>query len=229
MSSQAGGLDDRLWGGRGQDNLTGGAGNDVLVGNLGNDTLRGGLSNDTLYGDGANEYGGRDTIYGEDGNDRVYAGIGDMADGGTGTDTLSLDARNQTKDISFSFASGSATVDTTTSFKAFEVLNYLGSEGKDTVTGGSLGDRLEGNGGNDALRGGDGNDVLRDSFGSASDISVVLDLQNQASNRGMAQFKNFEIINGSANDDDIRGEPRPTSSTMAAPTTFSTDATAPTG
>ncbi|MEY9718770.1 Ca2+-binding RTX toxin-like protein [Sinorhizobium fredii] len=240
-----GALNDALHGGNGHDSLTGGAGDDVLAGNLGNDTLTGGLGNDTLSGDGVGFYGGRDKISGEDGNDRVYAGIGDTADGGTGTDTLDLDASNQTKDISFSFATGSATVDATTSFKAFEVLNYLGSAGKDTVTGGKLNDRLDGNGGNDTLRGGDGNDLLRDgagsdnlfgdagndtltrtvfsgtdvfdggagtdtlSFSDASDISVVLDLQSQASNRGMAQgltVKNFEVINGSGNDDVIRGD-----------------------
>lgn len=135
-------------------------------------------------------------------------------------------------------------VDATTSFNAFEALEYTGSKGKDTVAGGALNDRLDGMSGNDILRGGNGNDVLRDGAGddqlfgdagndtltrtahSGKDVfdgglgadtlsfldgatSVVLDLQSQARNKGLAlglTVRNIETIVGSTADDEIHGD-----------------------
>ena len=161
-----GSLNDDLSGGNGNDVLTGGGGNDILNGGLGNDTLRGGLGNDTIYGDGKTLTGGRDTIYAEDGADLVYIGIGDRANGGTGTDRVVLNVSEQTKDIAFTFSTGTVNVDAATSFATFEALDYIGSKGKDTVTGGILADSLDGRAGNDILRGGAGNDTLEDGAGS---------------------------------------------------------------
>jgi Ca2+-binding RTX toxin-like protein len=161
-----GSLNDDLRGGGGNDVLTGGAGNDTIDGGLGNDTLKGGTGNDTIYGDGQTLTGGRDSIYAEDGNDLVYMGISDRANGGTGTDRVVLNVSEQTKDIAFTFSTGTVNVDAATSFIAFEALDYIGSKGKDTVTGGSLDDKLDGRTGNDILKGGSGNDALEDGAGS---------------------------------------------------------------
>ncbi|MDK1482985.1 M10 family metallopeptidase C-terminal domain-containing protein, partial [Sinorhizobium sp. 6-117] len=161
-----------------------------------------------------------------------------------GTDVIRLNVSEQTKDIAFNFSTGTVNVDTVTSFNAFEALDYVGSKGKDTVTGGTLNDILDGMAGNDVLRGGNGNDTLRDGAGddqlfgdagndvltrtvhsgkdlfdggvgidtlsfAAGATSVVLDLQTQAKNKGLAlglTVKNFETIIGSAADDEIRGD-----------------------
>lgn len=99
MTGGAGG--DRLFGGAGNDSLTGGEGNDRLDGGLGNDTLRGGNGNDALFGGAGNDLldpgAGRDILRAGAGDDVVratvveaMAGLGEIWDGGTGEDVLSL-------------------------------------------------------------------------------------------------------------------------------------------
>jgi Ca2+-binding RTX toxin-like protein len=82
---------DIIYGGPGKDTLIGGAGNDTLRGNAGNDRLEGGVGNDTLLGGP-----GRDTMLGGPGADRIYAvdGSVDVVDGGRGTDTAYVNARD---------------------------------------------------------------------------------------------------------------------------------------
>ena len=76
------GYDDVTYGtSTGDDTFFGGAGNDVILGGDGNDVLEG--------GDGA------DTLHGQNDRDTIYAGIGDVVDGGEGGedyDTLDLTA-----------------------------------------------------------------------------------------------------------------------------------------
>ena len=81
--------DDKLIGGGGKDLLKGGNGDDVLKGGGGKDTLKGGAGDDKLVGGK-----GDDKVLGGDGDDEVVFGFGDgvaeTADGGLGTDTLSI-------------------------------------------------------------------------------------------------------------------------------------------
>ncbi len=84
----AGPGNDLLGGGNGRDILQGGAGNDVLSGGADADRLEGGSGRDQLLGGS-----GRDTILGGANNDSVSAKDrrADVVDGGTGTDTATLD------------------------------------------------------------------------------------------------------------------------------------------
>ena len=91
--------------------LLGGAGGDVLVGGDGSDFLSGGKGDDELYTDGRYDSAkpnrsdyvsggdGNDSIYGfngpnhligGDGNDNIFSGSGDVVEGGSGDDTITL-------------------------------------------------------------------------------------------------------------------------------------------
>lgn len=86
----AGPGNDVLEGGNGLDILQGGAGNDVLKGGADADRLEGGNGRDQLLGGS-----GRDTILGGANNDSIAAKDrrADVANGGAGTDTATLDRR----------------------------------------------------------------------------------------------------------------------------------------
>ncbi|MDZ7574164.1 MAG: calcium-binding protein [Pseudotabrizicola sp.] len=82
---------DTLDGGMGRDWLAGGAGNDLLIGGGSQDTLDGGSGNDTLWGG----FEGRsdaavDVLNGGAGDDFIGIGPGDIAMGGSGSDTFQL-------------------------------------------------------------------------------------------------------------------------------------------
>ncbi|MBI1324889.1 hypothetical protein GC170_17120, partial [bacterium] len=98
---------DYLYGGAGNDQLNGGGGGDSLYGEGGDDQLNGGSGNDYLYGGADNdilrggddddhlEGGlGTDQNFGESGNDAIFWAVGEgidtRADGGPGTDSLTL-------------------------------------------------------------------------------------------------------------------------------------------
>ncbi|TFI56870.1 calcium-binding protein, partial [Sphingomonas parva] len=97
------GLDgnDLLSGEAGDDVLLGGAGNDLLVGGAGTDTLIGGVGDDVLWADaigvtpglarGAAASAG-DLLDGGDGADVLHAAAGATITGGSGRDTIVLDA-----------------------------------------------------------------------------------------------------------------------------------------
>jgi Ca2+-binding RTX toxin-like protein len=102
-----GGGIDTISGGSGNDGIDGGAGNDILYGGDGDDVVNGGLNNDRMYGEaGADEMNGSDgndfldggadsdRVIGGNGDDTLYfrAGQGfDTLEGGSGSDTLTLD------------------------------------------------------------------------------------------------------------------------------------------
>ncbi|MET4687093.1 M10 family metallopeptidase C-terminal domain-containing protein [Sinorhizobium fredii] len=101
-----------------------------------------------------------------------------------------------------------------------------GNAGDDVLKGGSGDDTLEDGTGDDQLFGDAGNDLLtrddtagKDVFDGGAGVdtlsfedgstSVVLDLQDQASNKGLAlglTIRNVETIEGSGYDDEIRGD-----------------------
>jgi hypothetical protein len=99
------GGDDRLFGGADQDRMSGGAGNDTLDGGTGNDRLSGGTGNDRLLGRDGNDTvaggAGADTFEGGAGNDLLVIGSALVAsvNGGTGVDTVNLDALGASIDL----------------------------------------------------------------------------------------------------------------------------------
>ena len=92
--------DDRVYGGSGNDVVSGGDGDDLSYGGggdddivavAGNDTMYGGTGNDDIFG-GFTSSGGTQLMFGGDGDDllRFYIGQSGVADGGAGTDTVSV-------------------------------------------------------------------------------------------------------------------------------------------
>ncbi|MGO4838797.1 calcium-binding protein, partial [Rhizobiaceae sp. 2RAB30] len=77
-----------------------------------------------------------------------------------------VDLSNQAAGVTFAFTNGLVRVNSATSFTGAEILEFYGTSGNDSVTGGTLDDILFGNNGNDTLRGAGGNDTLRDGAGN---------------------------------------------------------------
>jgi Ca2+-binding RTX toxin-like protein len=148
--------DDQIFGEDGNDTIFGGPGNDDLFGGNGNDQLSDGSAGHV------NRY------YGGDGDDQIFGGFGDfgdIADGGAGTDRITLD-------YSF-FNLGGIFVNVGPSFfvlaAAAQGINVQNVEAitialtvtGDTVMGAGGDDSIIGNGGNDSLSGGGGNDRIQ--------------------------------------------------------------------
>jgi Ca2+-binding RTX toxin-like protein len=146
-------------GSAGNDSLTGGDGNDVLNGSDGNDSLYGGKGNDVLTGGAGNDY-----LDGASGTDTaVFSGkladylisyrngiyiVVDTVAGRNGLDSLHDIESLQFADTKV--APGTVVNDTT----------IYGTDGADSLLGGTSADTIKGFGGNDSLNGGAGNDVL---------------------------------------------------------------------
>ncbi|MDO9338402.1 MAG: hypothetical protein Q7T61_18570 [Caulobacter sp.] len=172
------GADDVVFAGDGADTLTGAGGADVFAGGLGADILDGGEGADRLYHDGglndrnvltqAADDGAIDQLSGGDGNDLIYIGAGDIADGGIGSDQLYASfygsANGVTVDISGDAQAvlAAALGATLTSFEAFSL---SGSRFGDTLTGDNASNNIMGDAGDDVLSGLDGTDVLRGEAG----------------------------------------------------------------
>jgi Ca2+-binding RTX toxin-like protein len=186
--------------GLGNDIVNGGAGNDTLEGGWGGDRLDGGDGDDRLYADAS--YGGMDSgteidiLAGGAGNDLLSIGYGDSADGGSGTDRLSLSLRTGTSgvnlDLSTVFAGATILVGggTITGFEAYDTIygtdfadtiatgdapnggtlfqsGIFGYAGNDSITTGSRQDTIGGGAGDDVIR--SGGDVDRISADEGSD------------------------------------------------------------
>lgn len=106
-------LDNTMTGDASNNSLAGVSGNDTLIGGDGDDTLLGGNGNDRLIGGK-----GSDILIGGAGNDILSLGaIDTLLDGGTGTDTLSIDGSGT---IFFNqFA--------TNKFASFEIIDITGT------------------------------------------------------------------------------------------------------
>ncbi len=83
--AKGGGQSDTLFGQKGDDVLRGQGGDDMISGGSGDDRLYGNKGNDTLYGDK-----GADRVFGNGGDDVIILGTGDIATGGTGSDTFTF-------------------------------------------------------------------------------------------------------------------------------------------
>ncbi|TNE63214.1 MAG: calcium-binding protein, partial [Alphaproteobacteria bacterium] len=196
---------DSLYGNWGDDSLAGGDGNDVLSGHNGDDTTDGGAGDDELWlrigadlaigGSGSDtffvrESWGHDTITDFDPNEDVIdlsvhdVQYRDLVFTQSGADTV----------ITFGAGAGSTTGGASGSLTLLDtdagslssshfvmtvdgVVSRTGTDGADTIIGGSFNDTLDGAGGNDSLVGGggydslvggDGNDILTQDRGSAS-------------------------------------------------------------
>lgn len=92
---------DLITGDDGADWISAGAGNDTVYAGQGNDSVLAGAGNDLITGDSGNDLidagAGNDTVWAGDGDDTVVynraanGGAADLADGGSGIDTLRLE------------------------------------------------------------------------------------------------------------------------------------------
>jgi len=162
------------------DNIFGNGGDDVLFGDAGNDVIDGGADNDRVSGDGGNDFlsagfSGKDTLRGGAGDDTLNGGFGDfgdLADGGAGTDLVTL---NYSAGFSggttpifvelgpsfFVLAGGAQGI----SVQNVERINITTSTGDDVVKGGDFADTIQAGEGFDRLTGRGGDDLLNAGVG----------------------------------------------------------------
>ena len=210
IDAQAG--NDTVEGSGGSDLIRGGTGNDSLSGGFGNDTLNGNGDGDTLIGgDGddildTTDASGNDSLLGGNGNDTLFAFGTDTLDGGadndvlqvsndqayslqggSGTDTLSIQSSYWLAGTSFSHAGNGIEIIQGNNFGIYaggsigaisaDEINYTGitltgvtftdgQGGNDTITGSAGGDSIRGGADNDSLIGGFGNDSLSGNAGN---------------------------------------------------------------
>lgn len=180
---------DRYRGTETADTMTGLTGDDILFGMGGGDTLDGGIGNDILYANTENKWSDNaiDVIIGGAGDDQIFGGYGDVLNGGTGFDRLSLDLSSAGQGVAIDFRPMTAVkaLDTlvikidNTELSGFEaVVAVKGSAFDDKITIGSqkeFGTAIDAGDGNDVvvgsnradtLLGGNGNDVLRGASGA---------------------------------------------------------------
>jgi len=189
--------DDRITAATSGNIIAGGAGADTINGNSGNDSL---ASGDYLPGTYANALFAddmgldHDVLAGFDGNDKLWIGYGDSADGGAGSDTLFLSLGGLTNGVfGFSTAgivSGQPFTIAGGTIQNIETLEYLrGTEFDDdltlvtqssllTVNAGAGNDTIYSQNSSVALDGGSGNDIFYtgaagDSFDGGSGIDLI--------------------------------------------------------
>ncbi|RZJ44426.1 MAG: calcium-binding protein, partial [Brevundimonas sp.] len=191
---------DTLYGGAGRDVIVGGDGGDLIEGGDGNDilyhdgdgltgtdgvmTLQDGFGNSYtvpvrgfLAGDRRAEDGAADTVNGGEGNDFIYLGVGDSADGGAGGDTVEVNFRGRSSALTLDMTTGPAAAITAASGGTFlnvERFDVVGTVFNDVITGGADGSILYGEAGEDRVDGGAGNDsVAGGAFTNSSRINDV--------------------------------------------------------
>ncbi|MEX0429809.1 beta strand repeat-containing protein [Spiribacter insolitus] len=171
------GGDDTITGSSGGDEIIGGAGDDELDGRNGDDDLRGNAGDDVIVGGR-----GDDTLDGGFGDDTLTGGAGaDVIDGGAGADTAS-----------YATSPGGVTVDLTDNAnnagadalgdQLNSIVNLIGSDHDDTLTGNIFNNRIDGGDGDDSLDGNAGDDTLNggagvDRFNVDSGTDTISDLE----------------------------------------------------
>ncbi|MBB4082851.1 beta strand repeat-containing protein [Brevundimonas lenta] len=190
---------DTLRGGVGRDVLVGGDGADLIEGDAGNDILYhdgdGLTSGETVlqlgpeYGnmaipvrfylaaDRRAEDGSVDTLNGGAGDDFIYLGAGDSADGGDGADSVEVNFRGRNSALTLDMTAGAAAAITAVaggSFANVERFDVVGTLFNDIITGGAESTILYGEAGEDRIDGGAGNDSIAGSaFTNSSRIGNV--------------------------------------------------------
>lgn len=201
-------------GGAGNDLLDGRGGDDILAGNSGNDTLIGGAGDDVLRGGG-----GTDVIDGGEGTDTndfsdINASASDPAIAGV-TVTVAADGSGTASYIAGG-VDGNPVINET--FTGIE--NIVGTVNDDSITAtGAAPNTIDGGAGNDFIAGGGGVDVLDGGEGVDTNsfvnigAEVIADLgsgsASYAPNENVTVFENFrgfENLDGSANDDQLFGD-----------------------
>ena len=173
---------DRVDGGAGMDVVNGGNDNDAVLGGAGGDALFGGLGDDLVYHNvdtlGVND-GAIDALVGDDGNDQIFVGQGDSANGGAGFDRIFVGLESLTAGVTLSL-SGTAQANQMTlanliggSLSNFEAFSVYGTRFNDTLTGDVQSNTFYGGLGSDVLNGGDGNDTLWHSDNGVEGLSFV--------------------------------------------------------
>ena len=188
-----GGLGDTLSGGAGDDNLGGEAGNDVLNGDAGMDRLTGGTGADTMNG-------------GADNDTLVVDNVGDVANGGTGIDTVEITANLSNYAITGDVENITLRAASTAIGNALDNLfggsggddGFTAGDGNDTAYGRAGADTLSGENGNDRLFGEAANDVLNGGSGSDS-------IYGGADNDGINGGADADTLYGEAGSDRVTG------------------------
>ncbi|HEY8359633.1 MAG TPA: hypothetical protein VIL30_19450, partial [Ramlibacter sp.] len=142
-----GGGSDLLSGGEGEDTLLGGKGKDVLSGGEGDDTLLGGDDDDVFFRDYVSE-SGSDLIDGGNGYDTVFYKFHEIATGVTFVNTVDSGDQYDPSDGS------------TDLFLNMEEVVVYGSNGNDSISGGTLRALVVSGYGDDTLVSGAGDETL---------------------------------------------------------------------
>ncbi|MGQ3295256.1 MAG: calcium-binding protein, partial [Shinella sp.] len=220
----------------GDDKLTGWYGADTILGGDGDDTIwgSGGIKDthaDKLYGEGGDDLitmNVSDYASGGSGADRVVVDLSEETFGVSFVFSNSLVKVNANTSFTgmeaIDFLGGSGN-DAVTGGAEIDYLD--GAAGNDTLRGGAAGDFLVDGRGNDKLYGDVGNDIFTRyldevgtdyfnggsgtdtlNFNIVSDQSVIVDLENNAKNGGVASgltLVSIENVTGSYKDDTIFG------------------------
>ena len=155
----------------GAENITGTDSDDNIFAMAGDDIINGGGGADNIYGGE-----GADILNGGDGNDEFFVSgtesLGDVIDGGTGTDVIRLEA-----DSEFNSANSFANI-TTFDTNGFNILlvsgttidfsgmnridggDIIATAGNEVITGFDNADEIFGLAGDDIINGGGGNDLI---------------------------------------------------------------------
>lgn len=163
-ASQSGSVE--VYGMGGGDTIIGSSYADFLSAGSGNDSIDGGGGNDVILADSE-----MDTVNGGEGDDAIHADASDLVTGGNGRDALyitggtglSINLTTASFEFVADFASGSDTLNGSSSSANLEI---YAAGGNDSISGGGGVDALWGEAGNDTITGGTGNDKLVGGAGS---------------------------------------------------------------
>jgi Ca2+-binding RTX toxin-like protein len=229
---------DLMYGGLGNDTLTGGAGNDWLKGgdfslNDGADSLQGGSGNDLLEG-GTNN----DTLAGGSGDDTLCGGDFSGSLASDGTDTAVFQGNYADYSATYDSTTGWYTIvdgvagrdgtDKVRSVESFQfhdmartaaqLLGSLidGTDGNDSLFGGTGNDTLNGGLGDDTLQGGGGNDVIAGGLGrdtatyagasGAVAVSLAITTSQNTGGSGFDTLTGIENLVGGNGNDRLTGD-----------------------